>query len=282
MATASVVLATYNQPEQLDLALHGYARQSTRDFELVIADDGSDDRTRRVIDTHREGFPVPLRHVWQEDRGFWKAAAVNRAVLQTDSGYLIFSDGDCIPSRTFVQEHLEARRPRCFVVGGNIRLSQSVTEQLTPEDVRSGAVDRLGTPWQKAQLWLTQLKSLWYIRTRKRRRPRFLGLNFSVERSTFFELNGIDQTFHNMGKEDSDLRNRMLLAGVRPISLWHRARVFHQYHRPFAARAKSDKEYYMRPDLAVEAPHGLREMAAQLEREEKPGDSGGGPPDLES
>jgi hypothetical protein len=135
----------------------------------------------------------------------------------------------------------------------------------------------MGTPWQKADLWLTQLKSLWYIRTRKRRRPRFLGLNFSVDRSTFFELNGIDQTFHNVGKEDSDLRNRMLLAGVRPISLWHRARVFHQYHPPFGARAKSDKQYYMRPDLTVEAPQGLREMAAQLEREEKTCDSGGEP-----
>jgi glycosyltransferase involved in cell wall biosynthesis len=237
---------------------------------VVIADDGSDDRTRAVIERHADGFPVPLRHVWQQDRGFWKAAAVNRAVLQTDSEYLIFSDGDCIPSRTFVQEHLEARRPGCFVVGGNVRLSRPVSERLTPEDVRAGAVDRLGSPWQRAGLWLTHLKSLWYIRTRKRRRPRFLGLNFSVARSTFFELNGIDQTFHNVGKEDSDLRNRMLLHGVRPISLWHRARVFHQYHPPFDSRVKSDKQYYLRADLTAEAPQGLREMAAQLEREGTP------------
>jgi glycosyltransferase involved in cell wall biosynthesis len=267
MPTASVLLATYNQPEQLALALCGYARQSTHDFEVVIADDGSDERTRAVIERHRDEFPVPLRHIWQEDQGFWKAAAVNRAVLQTDSEYLIFSDGDCIPSRTFVQEHLEARRTGCFVVGGNVRLDREVTERLTVEDVRAGRVDRLGTPWQRADLWLTHVKSLWYIRTGKRRRPRLLGLNFSLDRATFFELNGIDQTFHNVGKEDSDLRNRMLLHGIRPISLWHRARVFHQFHAPFGSRVKSDKKYYMRADLRAEAPQGLREMASQLESE---------------
>ena len=37
----SVIISTYNQPEWLKKVLFGYENQSFRDFEIVIADDGS-------------------------------------------------------------------------------------------------------------------------------------------------------------------------------------------------------------------------------------------------
>jgi GT2 family glycosyltransferase len=45
----SVIVSTYNQPEWLRKVLHGYLSQTFCDFELLIADDGSDDRTVAVI-----------------------------------------------------------------------------------------------------------------------------------------------------------------------------------------------------------------------------------------
>jgi glycosyltransferase involved in cell wall biosynthesis len=263
---ASVILATYDQPRLLDLALAGYARQSARDFELVIADDGSGPDTVRVVTAHARSFPVPVTHVWQTHRGFWKSAALNRAVLQSQGAQLIFSDGDCVPTRSFVAEHLGAARPNAFLVGGHVRLSQAASERVTRDAVHSGALERELALRARAKLWWTHAKSLAYIALRRPRRPRLLGLNFSVDRASFFAVNGFDQTYRNSARDDSDLRNRLLLAGVRPISLWHRARVIHLFHAPHEERRLwSDADaYYKRADLAPESPNGLRELLSEL------------------
>ena len=37
----SIIVTTYNRPDALDAVLRGLARQSDKDFEVVVADDGS-------------------------------------------------------------------------------------------------------------------------------------------------------------------------------------------------------------------------------------------------
>ena len=264
---ASVILATYNQPRLLDLSLLGYWRQTTRDFEIVVADDGSSEETAAVVAAHARRAPVPVRHVWQPHRGFRKAAAVNRAVLHSRGNQLVFSDGDCVPSRSFVAEHLAAARPNAFVVGGYVRLSEADSSGVTRELVLAGGHERLPYLRERAALHWTHLKSLAFIALGARRRPRLLGLNFSLERASFVAVNGFDQTFRNSAKDDSDLRNRLLLAGMRPVSLWHRARVVHLYHPPHAERRlwREAGDYYRRESVTVAAPSGLRELALELE-----------------
>ncbi len=266
---ASVILATYDQPSLLDLALLGYSSQSTRDFEIVVADDGSGGETADVIAAHARRALFPIRHVWQPHQGFWKAAAVNRAVLHSCGAQLVFSDGDCVPARSFVAEHLEAARANAFIVGGHVRLSEAESRQVTREVVVSGEHERLVSARESAALWWTHAKSLAYIALRRPRRPRLLGLNFSIDRASFVAVNGFDQTYRNSAKDDSDLRNRLLLAGVRPISLWHRARVVHLFHPPHSERRlwREAGDYYRRESLRAEAPSGLRELARELPRD---------------
>lgn len=271
--TASVILATYNQPRVLDLALWGYSRQTTRDFEIVIADDGSKGDTAVVIQEHASRLPVPLGHVWQEDDGFRKARACNRAVLASTGSHLIFSDGDCIPSASFVQEHLAARRADAYIVGGYVRLGPVLSEEITRERVLAGWVERQVTWRQAADLWRTHAKSLVYIALRKRRKPRLLGLNYSLPRECFYRVNGLDMTYENASKDDSDLRNRLQLAGARAVSLWHRARVFH-LHNPVPTYSRVGWEgrhaYYDRPDLVPWAPLGLQELELELAAQRSP------------
>ncbi|MCP4004927.1 MAG: glycosyltransferase [bacterium] len=264
---ASVLLSTYNQPELLDIALHGFARQTTRDFELVIADDGSRPETKALIDRHAADFPVPIVHVWQPDVGFTKSRSVNRAVLHSKASALVFSDGDCIPAPEFVEQHLEVSRPGCFAVGGHVRLSEDETKALTPDMVHSGEIERRVSAMEKAHLWSVHLRSLVYIAARKRHKPKMYGLNFSVDRDSFYKINGFDETYKDSGKEDSDIRNRLLLAGIRPISLWHKSLVTHQYHPVHMTRGgwKGVKAYYNRDSLQAEAPTGLRQLAAEIE-----------------
>jgi cellulose synthase/poly-beta-1,6-N-acetylglucosamine synthase-like glycosyltransferase len=74
---ASVVVTTYNNPRYLELVLLGYARQDRRDFEVVVADDGSRPDTKALLDRMRPTFPVPLVHAWQDDIGFRQARVMN-------------------------------------------------------------------------------------------------------------------------------------------------------------------------------------------------------------
>jgi len=259
-----VILSTYNQDRLFDRSLTGYERQSTDDFEVVIADDGSGPRTRELIEAHSTSFPVRLHHVWQEDKGFRKALILNRAVLESQGERLIFTDGDCIPSRTFVEEHLEEANRGHWVVGGHVRLNEARTDAITSADVREGRVDRMASLPEALALWFVHLKSLGYIAARKRRKPKLLGLNFSVDRDVFYAVNGFDMTFENSAKDDSDFRNRLQLASIPARSLWHRARVFHQHHPGHATRIqwKGAHDYYNRPDLSPQAERGLRELQA--------------------
>jgi len=263
---ASVLLSTYNHPDLLDLSLHGFAQQTVRDFEVIVCDDGSGPETRKVIEKHQRDYPVPLVHVWQPDDGFHKSRAVNRGALHSRGAYFIFSDGDCVPSRDFIQRHLEIGRDGYYVVAGFVRLTMPDTKGLTTERVRSGDVEKMISTRQRLELVLTHWKSLFYIAINKRRKPKIFGLNFSLSRADFFRVNGYDETYHNSAKEDSDLRNRMQVAGLRAISLWQWPGVFHQDHPAHEQRIawREAHEYYNRRDLPAEAPVGLRELQREL------------------
>ena len=93
----SVIITTYNSEEWLQKVLVGYSIQTEQDFEVVVADDGSAEKTKAVIESFQNQFKFPIVHVWQEDNGFQKCKILNKAILKTKSDYLLFTDGDCIP-----------------------------------------------------------------------------------------------------------------------------------------------------------------------------------------
>ncbi len=262
---ASVLISTYNQSEYLDLALFGYARQSNQDFEMIVCDDGSREDTRAVIERHQKSFPVPLHHVWQPDGGFRKSRVINLGVLHSQAPYLLFSDGDCVPAHDFVQRHLDVLGPNTFAAGGHTRLTQEVSAGITPDDISSGAFEDLETTASRRERRKIHFLNLYYLAIGKRRKPKFYGLNFSVDRASYFAANGLDQTFVNSPREDSDLRNRLRVAKVKPKSVWHTCSVFHLWHPVNTGRLgqESDNAHYRRKNLPVRSPLGLAELAAE-------------------
>jgi len=138
----SVILSTFNQPRPLALALRGYGRQTHSDFEVIVADDGSGPETAHVVQRAREQG-LNVRHAWQDDRGFRKTEALNRAIGVARGAYLIFSDGDCIPRDDFVATHARLAEPDRFLSGGYLKLPESVTRAvderaIDAEDVFDG------------------------------------------------------------------------------------------------------------------------------------------------
>ncbi|WP_323751848.1 glycosyltransferase family 2 protein [Marinobacter sp.] len=135
-----VVITTYNSPLWLSKVLTGYECQTFQKFRVIIADDGSTDETRALINSFKERGILEVDHVWHEDDGFRKCQILNKAIQETSCDYLIFTDGDCIPEPDFVQTHHDIAKPGLFLSGGYIKLTMPVSEAIADDDIRSGVI----------------------------------------------------------------------------------------------------------------------------------------------
>lgn len=234
---ASVIVTTYNRPDALAAVLRGLAAQSDRNFEVLVADDGSRPDTAQLVQERVSGFPVPLVHVWQEDMGFRAGAARNRACAQATGDYLIFIDGDCVPLPDFVTRHKQLAESGWFVAGNRILLSETFTEralaQALPLHQRSRCqwlLDR----WQgRVNRWLPLLQlagAAW----RKRSPQRWQGArtcNLAVWSVDFAAVNGFDEAYAGWGHEDADLAVRLIRQGTRRKDGRFATAVMHLWHR---------------------------------------------------
>ncbi len=236
MKTA-VIVTTYNRPDALAAVLDGYIDQAGHDFELLVADDGSTDETRRLVESYAVRAPFSLHHMWQEDSGFRPGAARNRAAARTDADYLIFVDGDCVPARDFVHQHRTLAEPGYFLSGNRVLLSESFTRQVLA--ARAPIHRWRAARWLRA--WaardvnrLLPLLKLPDTSLRKRSPRQWQGVktcNLSLWRTDFMRANGLDESYCGWGLEDSDLAIRLLHAGVHHKSARFATPVFHLWHR---------------------------------------------------
>jgi glycosyltransferase involved in cell wall biosynthesis len=234
---AAVIVTTYNRPDALSAVLEGFREQDTGDFELLIADDGSTDETRQVVEAYARTAPHPVRHVWQEDEGFRAGAARNRALAQTAADYIVFTDGDCVPPPFFVSRHLELAEPGYFLAANRMLLSESFTREVLE---RRTPIHRWGAPrWLAAWARRDVNRALPLARVpdwpfRVGQPARWAGVktcNLSAWRSDLARVNGFDERYSGWGLEDSDLVIRLVHAGVKHKSARFAAPVFHLWHR---------------------------------------------------
>ena len=67
--TVSLIITTYNWPRALYLCLDSVMQQTVMPSEILVADDGSGISTRDVVRHFQNISPVPVHHIWHEDRG---------------------------------------------------------------------------------------------------------------------------------------------------------------------------------------------------------------------
>lgn len=245
--SVEVVVSTYNNPRALDLVLRALQRQTLTGFRLCVADDGSEPDTTALLEQWRERLGDRLRHIWQADHGFRKNRILNKAIASSRADYLVFLDGDCLPSPQFVARHLELARPRRFCTGGVIRLSQVASDDITAEGVDSGTV--FGPAWLDTHGALkntsTRLKAGLYPSWMSTLAERMTtvgrtwnGGNSSTARINLIRVNGFDENF-GYGAEDIELGFRLNNAGIRGCHLRYTAPVLHlEHHRDYADHHK--------------------------------------------
>jgi glycosyltransferase involved in cell wall biosynthesis len=270
----SVIVTTYNREDALEAVLRSLSRQSEREFEIIVADDGSRPATAGLIESWKSRMPVPLRHVWHEDRGFRLAEIRNRAILACTGGYCIFLDGDCIARRDFIAAHRRLAERRCFVTGNRVLLSQRLSKRILSEKLepeRWSLKRLIATRWQGDINRAAPLIRLPLGPGRKLAGARWKGArgsNMAFFRDDLIRVDGFDAAFTGWGREDSDLFIRLIRSGIRRKDGRFATGVLHLWHpeseRTQLAQNEAKLDLLLR-GARVRASHGLSALSTGVE-----------------
>jgi glycosyltransferase involved in cell wall biosynthesis len=272
MRTAFVVL-TYNRSEAVLAVLRALAPQCGPGHEVIVADDGSTPGHVQALRAGLPRFACPVRHVWHPDVGFTAARARNLGALHSTGDYVVFLDGDCIPSRHFVRAHEALAQEGCFVNGSRVLLDEALSAQVV-----QGTLHLSECNWADwLRLWrggginkLSHLACWPSAPGRVEREFRWKGIrsaNLGVWLRDLRAVNGFDETFSGWGHEDADLVLRLHHAGLLRKNGWLATEVFHLWHRENARDREGHNRRRVEERMAgrvVRADSGLAEAASHV------------------
>ncbi|HRN61265.1 MAG TPA: glycosyltransferase family 2 protein [Luteimonas sp.] len=275
MLRISVIVSTCNAEEWLEKVLFGYSLQTHRGFEVIVADDGSRAATADLVARHAPGYPVPLRHVRNEDDGYRRQEVLNMAIPAAAHDYVLFTDGDCIPRRDFVASHARLAEPGRFLSGGYCKLGMELSKRITLVDIAAGrcfepdwlqSFERLaGTNRRKLGASPVTARVLDAITPAG---ATFDNCNSSAWKADLLAVNGYDERM-KYGGPDRELGERLENAGIRGKQVRHKAICLHLDHARDHKTAES-----VQANLAIRAqtraerrtwtPHGIVKQEAPL------------------
>jgi glycosyltransferase involved in cell wall biosynthesis len=234
----SILLATYNWPQALKLCLESLATQTDRNFEVIIADDGSTQETRSLIDQFQASSSIPIQHLWQEDQGFRKTRILNQAIKAAKGDYLIFLDGDCIVQSDFVARHRALAETGYLVTGSRVLLNEALTQELLnwPHWDLQGFNKNLLFKRLRSQInkywplkiklgnghWRDYKQFVW---------RRIKGCNMACWKADALAIQGFDETMTGWGHEDADFVFRLQQNQIKRKSGSWATEVFHLFHK---------------------------------------------------
>jgi glycosyltransferase involved in cell wall biosynthesis len=260
----SVIVITFNREDALDAVLRSLSRQTDLQFEIVVADDGSDQSTAARVEQWRKRMPVQLLHVRHDKIGFRLAEIRNRAIRASRGDYCIFLDGDCLVASDYVAVHRRLAEPGWFVTGNRVLLSARLTDRVLSENVE---VERWGLAALALQ-WLkrgvNRLGPLLHLplgplrKAHARNLEGARGCNLGVWRADLERVDGFDADFNGWGREDSDLMIRLFHAGVRRKDGRFATDVLHLWHPEADRSALASNEQRLAEAIASNKVRGHR------------------------
>jgi glycosyltransferase involved in cell wall biosynthesis len=269
--TIGVIISTYNNPSWLEKVLWGYECQSFKDFELIIADDGSTEETDHLIKKFQQNSNLKIQHIWQENEGFRKNRILNFAITASKSEYLIFTDQDCIPRFDFIETHIRYAEKGYFLSAGYLKLPLSLSIDLSQKEIEDQSafnlqwlikkglkfnfkctkLSRCGL-YTKLMNFVTPTKATWN------------GCNSSGWKSDFIAINGFNEDM-KYGGEDREFGERLFNFNIKSKQIRYSAICIHLDHqRPYKTEEIIRKNRVIRKQIRkthqIETLNGIKKL----------------------
>jgi glycosyltransferase involved in cell wall biosynthesis len=251
MPSCSLIISTFNRPDALELCLKSVMNQYVLPQEVIIADDGSGDETKRVVEQFTAQARFAVKHVWQKDDGYQLSKIRNKAFVAATGDYILQTDGDLIFHSNFVKDHLQFAKKGCFVSGTRTNIKDAKTSQL----LKTSSISNLTfysagieKRYNAARVGLLQKLNA-QLQTSAHNLHYVLGCNMAFWKEDLIKVNGYNEAFTGWGKEDNDLSARLINAGVKLRFLKFGAIVFHLWHREAARDFVSANDFLFQQSL---------------------------------
>lgn len=257
MPKVSIIISVYNKLKELELIFYALNIQSFKDFEVIIAEDGTNMEMKGLIESWGNKTNFLIKHLTQEDKGFRKNKILNKAIRNSSADYLIFIDGDCIPHSDFVKAHFENKEDNTVLCGRRVNLTKSISNKISKEKILNLGYQKIklseviysslnrknsGYNFNIEEGFIYKNKTLRKVLTNED--EHILGCNFSIHRNLLEKINGFDENYEGPGLgEDSDIEFRLRLTGAKFKSVRNLAVQYHLFHNKTVEEAKN-MEYF--------------------------------------
>ena len=233
---ASVIISVYKDTEALNDILYALDRQTEQDFEIIVTEDCESEEMQDLLAEYKNRGN--FYHLTQPDDGWRKTVAVNRAIASARADYLMFLDGDCVPDRNFVANHLATAEKGKFLTGRRVYLGPVFSKLLRRIPAFIHLLENrlffflmlIPLHMDKVRSYEVGLSSKFMQKLRGKKPVGIMGCNFSCYKNDMMAINGYNEDLPGVGSEDSDLQWRFQDLGMGTKSVKFLVPVYHLYH----------------------------------------------------
>lgn len=242
----SLIITTYNWKEALNVVLKSITKQTILPDEVIIADDGSRNDTKELIEQWEKIFPIPLIHSWQEDKGFRLAKSRNKAISKATGDYIIMIDGDMVLSKKFIEDYKRNAKKGYFIQGGRVVTDIHCSKKIINDDYLPSLFSK-GLKNRKNCISNKILSKIFSYERNNDKSTR--GCSMGFWRKDLIEVNGFNIDFVGWGREDSEFVIRMLNSGKKRLYLKFAAVAFHLYHNENSRKSLNENDNILRDTI---------------------------------
>ena len=232
----TIIISVYKNVKALDIILEALNSQTIQPDEIIISEDCESNEMKNYLSNLNNNKIV---HLTQEDLGWRKNKALNRAISSATGDYLIFIDGDVVPDKRFIEGHINCSNPKIICAGKRASLGKKYSQlvyhrKITIETIANNYImniiklhkddikhyeDGIYSPL------LNKVTASRYIR-------HIIGCNFSCYKADILSINGFNEDFiHPAVGEDVDITWRFRGVGMEIKSCRYIANQYHLWHK---------------------------------------------------
>ena len=229
LPTCTLVTPTYNWPEALELLLLSILKQTVLPNEVIIADDGSREDTKTLIEDFQKKFPVPLIHIWHEDEKNRKPKIMNKAISVAKYDYVVEIDGDIIMNKYFIEDHLSFAEKGHYLFGSRVNIQEKSLPKLFSKKIIDFNLFSSGIKKRGRTIRIPYLMN--FAKSVDKRSRKLRGCNMSFWKEDFIKINGFNEGLVGWGIDDSEMIQRLHNIGIQGKRLKNVAIAYHIYHK---------------------------------------------------
>lgn len=225
----TLVTPTYNWPNALELLLLSIMNQTVLPDEVIIADDGSKEDTRALIEGFQKKFPVPLIHIWHDDIKNRKPRIMNQAIAKAQYDYIIEIDGDIIMNKHFIEDHLKFAQKGFYLFGSRVNIQETLLTELFSKKIIDFNFFSKGIKKRGRTIRIPFMMN--FAKIVDKRSSKLRGCNMSFWREDFIKINGFNEDLVGWGIDDSEMIERLHNIGIKGKRLKFAGIAYHIYHK---------------------------------------------------